>query len=108
MGVDRANLGPDVTLSHHIEDVPEALAGVRGKAVLVGHSYAGMVISGAVESSPTKVHALVFLDAFVPEGGNAHWICFHHKSAASFVILPENEVMGGDCTAEKANWISGD
>ena len=37
------------------------------KAVLVGHSYAGMVISGAVKSNPTTVQSLVFLDAFIPE-----------------------------------------
>jgi len=69
LGVDHIHLTPDVTLSHHVEDVSKALAEVGDKAVLVGHSYAGMVISGAVESCPTKVHTLVFLDAFVPEDG---------------------------------------
>ena len=38
-------------------------------AVLVGHSYAGMVISGAVESNPGRIRSLVFLDAFIPEDG---------------------------------------
>lgn len=39
------------------------------KVVLVGHSYAGMVIGGAVESHPTKIQTLIFLDAFIPEDG---------------------------------------
>jgi pimeloyl-ACP methyl ester carboxylesterase len=69
LGLDQANLTSDVTLHRHVEDVVSALATVTGKAVLVGHSYAGMVISGAVESSPAKVQALVFLDAFIPEDG---------------------------------------
>jgi pimeloyl-ACP methyl ester carboxylesterase len=69
LGLDQANLTSEVTLNHHVEDVVAALATVRGKAVLVGHSYAGMVISGAIESSPAKVQSLVFLDAFIPEDG---------------------------------------
>jgi pimeloyl-ACP methyl ester carboxylesterase len=42
---------------------------VEEKVVLVGHSYAGMVISGVVEAHPTRVHTLVFLDAFIPDDG---------------------------------------
>ncbi len=69
LGTDQIHLNPDVTLSQHVEDVCIALATVEEKVVLVGHSYAGMVISGAVESCPTKVQTLIFLDAFIPEGG---------------------------------------
>jgi pimeloyl-ACP methyl ester carboxylesterase len=68
LGLDQANLTSDVTLHQHVEDVAAALETVRGKAVLVGHSYAGMVISGAVKSSPAKVQTL-FLDAFIPDDG---------------------------------------
>lgn len=69
LGTDQDHLTPDVTLRQHIEDVSTELATLRDKAVLVGHSYAGMVISGAVESHPTKVQKLVFLDAFIPDDG---------------------------------------
>ena len=69
LGTDQTRLTSDVSLHQHVEDVSAALAAVRDKAVLVGHSYAGMVISGAVESRPTKVQTLVFLDAFIPEDG---------------------------------------
>ena len=69
LGMDQNHLTADVTLHQHVEDVSRALATVADKAVLVGHSYAGMVISGTVESSPSKVQALVFLDAFIPEDG---------------------------------------
>jgi len=40
----------------------------EGPIVLVGHSYGGAVIGGAVQSNP-DVTALVYLNAFVPEEG---------------------------------------
>jgi pimeloyl-ACP methyl ester carboxylesterase len=67
LGTDQSRLSSDVTLHQHVEDVSQQLAALKEPAVLVGHSYAGMVISGAVESQPTKVQRLVFLDAFIPE-----------------------------------------
>jgi pimeloyl-ACP methyl ester carboxylesterase len=39
--------------------------------VLVGHSYGGMVISGAAERMAEKIKSLVVLDGFVPEDGKA-------------------------------------
>lgn len=39
--------------------------------VLCGHSYAGMVVSGVADRIPEKIRSLVFLDAFVPEDGQA-------------------------------------
>lgn len=69
LGTDQSHLTSDVALRHHVEDVANELIKLTDKAVLVGHSYAGMVISGAVESHPTKVQRMVFLDAFIPEDG---------------------------------------
>jgi len=37
--------------------------------VLVGHSYAGLVISGAANRVPDRIARLVYLDAMVPEDG---------------------------------------
>jgi pimeloyl-ACP methyl ester carboxylesterase len=39
--------------------------------VLCGHSYGGMVVSAVADRVPARVHALVFLDAFVPEHGES-------------------------------------
>jgi len=69
LGADKSNLTSDITLHQHIEDVTTELRALPEQAVLVGHSYAGMVISGAVESNPSRVRRLVFLDAFIPEDG---------------------------------------
>ena len=39
--------------------------------ILVGHSSAGMIISGVMETNPAQVQRLVFLDAFIPEDGQS-------------------------------------
>jgi pimeloyl-ACP methyl ester carboxylesterase len=59
-----------IDLDMHIQDVlglieMEDLRDV----VLVGHSYGGMVITGAADRLPARIARLVYLDAFVPEDG---------------------------------------
>lgn len=39
--------------------------------ILVGHSYAGMVITGVAAAVPERIRRLVYLDAFVPQTGDA-------------------------------------
>ncbi|TVT26150.1 alpha/beta hydrolase [Amycolatopsis rhizosphaerae] len=68
---DKAHLlGPEVGLGTHIDDVAGLIEGERlNDVVLVGHSYAGMVISGVAHRVPEWIAHLVFLDAMVPEDG---------------------------------------
>lgn len=63
---------PHVGLSTHILDVVNLLVwdDLRD-AVLVGHSYGGMVITGAADRVPGRVRRLVYVDAFVPENGES-------------------------------------
>ena len=42
-------------------------------AVLVGHSYGGMVITAVADRVPERVDALVYLDALVPQDGESCW-----------------------------------
>jgi len=79
---DRSHLaGRDVGLSTHVQDVLNMLAWEELRdVVLVGHSYGGMVITGVAEAAPAGViHALVYLDAFLPENG---------RSLADYAPLP--------------------
>ncbi|MFG1846391.1 alpha/beta hydrolase [Micromonospora carbonacea] len=66
---DKAHLlGPEVGLSTHIDDIVGLIEGERlDDVVLVGHSYAGLVISGVANRAPQRIAHLVFLDAMVPE-----------------------------------------
>ncbi|NEB76925.1 alpha/beta hydrolase [Streptomyces sp. SID14478] len=73
---ERAHLGgPAVNLETHIADVLAVLASERvTDAVLVGHSYAGMVITGAADrAAPGVVRRLVYSDAYVPQDGDSCW-----------------------------------
>ncbi len=70
---ERAHLAsPAVDLATHIADVVNALRyeDLRD-VVLVGHSYGGMVVTGAADREPGRVRTLVYLDAFVPENGQS-------------------------------------
>ena len=70
---ERADLlDPGVGLDTHVRDVAEVLVDEDSRdVVLVGHSYAGMVISGVADREPHRLRGLVFLDAFVPEDGQS-------------------------------------
>jgi pimeloyl-ACP methyl ester carboxylesterase len=71
LGADQSRLSPDITLQQHVQDVLLELSRFRDQVVLVGHSYAGMIISGVVETNPAQVQRLVFLDGFIPENGQS-------------------------------------
>jgi pimeloyl-ACP methyl ester carboxylesterase len=64
--------GPLVGLSTHVLDVVNA---VRFEdvtdLVLLGFSYGGMVVSGALELIGDRVRELVLLDAFLPDDGDS-------------------------------------
>jgi pimeloyl-ACP methyl ester carboxylesterase len=59
-----------IDLDTHIEDVVSLLEMEDLKdVVLVGHSYGGMVITGAADRAAARIGRLLYLDAFVPEDG---------------------------------------
>ena len=70
---ERAHLArPEIDLDTHVQDVVAVLeAEELRNVVLVGHSYAGMVISGAAARADKRVARLVYLDAFVPDAGQS-------------------------------------
>ncbi|MEV4267380.1 alpha/beta hydrolase family protein [Kribbella sp. NPDC049584] len=61
-------------LDVHVDDVLRALDHADLTDVtLVGHSYAGMVITAAADRAAGRVSRLVHLDAFVPRDGELWW-----------------------------------
>jgi pimeloyl-ACP methyl ester carboxylesterase len=70
---DRAHLvSPAIDLSTHIDDVVRLLdAEGLTEVVLVGHSYAGMVLGGVAGARPEALRLRVYLDAFVPGNGES-------------------------------------
>ncbi len=70
---ERAHLlTPGVGLDTHIEDLVRVLHYEDlTDAILVGHSYGGMVITGAADRVPERVGQLVYLDGAIPEDGES-------------------------------------
>ncbi|WP_091504063.1 MULTISPECIES: alpha/beta fold hydrolase [Amycolatopsis] len=69
-----AELTGAVNLDTHIQDVLDVLEYEQiTDAVLVGHSYGGVVITGVADRAPERVGSLVYLDAFVPRDGESCW-----------------------------------
>src|SRR6201987_5896518 len=63
---------PQVGLTTHVTDVVNTiLYEDLTDIVLLGYSYGGMVVTGALEYVADRVSHLVYLDAFKPEGGHS-------------------------------------
>ncbi len=69
---DQPRLDQLITLATHIDEVAAAVP-AAGPVVLVGHSYAGSVITAVADRRPERITALVYLDAFLPENGDSCW-----------------------------------
>ena len=68
---ERAHLtSPQVRLTTHVTDVVNTVVyeDLRD-IVLLGFSYGGFVVTGALEYIAERVRHLVYLDAFVPDDG---------------------------------------
>jgi pimeloyl-ACP methyl ester carboxylesterase len=61
-----------INVSTHVTDVVNVMKWEDlGDVVLCGHSYGGMVISGVAEQMAGRIGSIVFLDAFLPQDGDA-------------------------------------
>jgi pimeloyl-ACP methyl ester carboxylesterase len=66
-------LHTDINLSTHIRDIVNLIKFEElNDVVLCGHSYAGMVISGAADQISERIFSLVYLDAWFPQNGDSH------------------------------------
>lgn len=72
MGDQAALLTPEVGLDTHIQDVVNLMeTNDLQQVILVGHSYSGMVITGAADCVPDRIAQLVYLDAVIPRDGHS-------------------------------------
>ena len=67
---DRKHLmSPDIGLDTHITDIANIIEYEELQdVILVGHSFAGLTITGVADRMKDRIKRLVFLDALVPEG----------------------------------------
>jgi pimeloyl-ACP methyl ester carboxylesterase len=117
---ERAHLRrPDISLQTHIDDVIGLVEAEELRhIVLVGHSYGGMVITGAaaalLERDPQRVRSFVYVDAMVPlpgEGwGDAHppdTVASRRAAAAAHdnALPPPDPAHGFGLSAADADWL---
>ncbi len=88
---ERSHLLSDkITLSTHIDDVVNVFRWEDlTNAVLVGHSYAGWVVSGAMEKLEGRVAGIVYLDAFLPDDGQCGFDFLNEQQKAAFNAAQE-------------------
>jgi pimeloyl-ACP methyl ester carboxylesterase len=112
---DRSHLlGCGVDLTMHITDVASLLLYEDlTEVVLVGHSYAGMVITGVAAQVPERLKLLIYLDAYVPEAGQTEsdlWPAEMRagiqaeEAAASGLRPPPDPAWLGITEPELADW----
>ncbi|MBO9582468.1 MAG: alpha/beta hydrolase [Sphingobium sp.] len=72
---ERAHLAHGgITLTDHINDVIGLIdCELLNDFFLVGHSYGGMVITGVAAQRGSRIRGLVYIDAFLPQDGEALW-----------------------------------
>lgn len=72
---ERSHVDPrSVTLSTHVADISGLMRYEDlDNVLIVGHSYGGMVITGAVDFEPQRIAGMVYLDAFLPKSGQSCW-----------------------------------
>jgi pimeloyl-ACP methyl ester carboxylesterase len=67
-----APAAPDkVSLDLYRDTVIKALARLHHPAVVVGHSFGGMVIADVAEKDPAMIKTLVFVAAYLPQDGDS-------------------------------------
>lgn len=115
---DRAHvLSPAVGLDTHIEDIVRYLEAYDLKdVILVGHSYAGQVITGVADRVPTRVLRRVHLDAFIGDGRPAielqpenvahHYVESVEQSGFGWLIPPRPLQKLGVTEAEDLEWLA--
>lgn len=113
-GERACQLSPDITLRTHIDDVAAVIeAEELQQAIVVGHSYGGMVITGVADRMPQRIGHLVYLDAVVPLPGES-WSSGHPAQtqaqrreaiAATGSIPPADPSLFG-LSGEDAQWVA--
>lgn len=70
---DRAHLlSPEVGLDTHITDIVRLIEFEDlSEVILVGHSYGGMVVTGAADRLIARIRRLIYLDAAIPHDGES-------------------------------------
>ena len=102
-------LSPDIDLTTHVTDVVNVLLWEELEdVVLVGHSYGGMVITGAAEIVPDRIRRLVYFDAFLPRSGECAMVVGRDDASDDGCSMAALQDWGVSEGAVPAGWVPDD
>ena len=86
-----------LNLDLHVQDILRLLeANDLSDVILVGHAYAGMVITGVAELAPQRIGALVYVNAVAPADGEAMIDQLAAVRGPDFVARIRGHIADGD------------
>jgi len=101
---------PSIDLETHIADIVAVLEFEDlNDAMLIGHSYGGMVATGTADRARKRIAQLIYVDAFVPNDGESVYDCLppavkaQRQSAAEGWRIPPGP-MPPDTPADYRVW----
>lgn len=118
MGERAHLLNPHIGLDTHIQDLVNVFEYEDiHDAVLVGHSYGGMVVTGAMEQIADRVRAYVLLDGHMPRDGESVFdlngptraeamITLARETGEGWYIPPADASRYGVTNPDDAAWIN--
>lgn len=72
LGYQHHTATASIGLAQHIDDIANyILFEELTDVILVGHSYAGMVVTGVADRMPERIRRVIYLDAFLPVDGES-------------------------------------
>lgn len=75
-----------INLDTHVQDIVNVIKYENiSDAILCGHSYGGMVITGVANQIPERIRSLVYIDAYVPADGESLTDIQGPEMAAAYV-----------------------
>lgn len=93
VGERRHLMRGDVNLDTHVDDIVHLLQSEQlADVVLLGHSYAGMVVSGVIDRIPERISTAIYVDACVPTDGQS---CFDLVNDVLRKLFLENAANDG-------------
>jgi len=108
---ERSRLAASTDLQTHVDELFGYLYfNDLREVVLVGHSYGGLVISGAAARAAARLERLVYLDAFIAADGQSMWDLlrperrkvYDESTVDGLIASPPAEVFG--VTGERGVW----
>lgn len=72
LGERKHLISPAIDLDVHITDIVNTICYENLEdVILIGHSYAGMIITGVADLVPERIKHLVYIDALIPQDGES-------------------------------------